>query len=591
MTSHSQSMIPTSTPTSTGLKIVLLVAMTLVVFLPNTCHGFMVVHPYLGNPVSTASSSLSLSAAPFGSRRSVLRQESTTTSSMPIYIKGSKRFYSPVIMTAAATEEMAVGDTNDLLPVSHTNDKNDKNDDDNDNDVRPNMTVLRAPLKFIGPYPCLGLRFPNLATSSQRQRNVTGVSLDFVLDTAANTNTIQGAVAKELQLSIVGQALPGVGSAGYLAGAPTFALGDAQLEGGEIDGRRSTTTTADEKSKEEIASVSTEDSSISTTTMTEPLLLPSQTPPPMTFIQGLTASALPIASPAAAGLLSLPFFQCFEGGVEFCWQRGSSSIAKTLFPMKQFNNDDDHRHHHHNNNNNRQDESYEDTPFITFFGDENGDDVVGRHLAQHLARVELRPLPVTQLPSVMVRINGIDILALLDTGSPITVLNQQAADLAGITTTATLSSSSSSSSNNNNNNRGKPNKFKNPFASMAEQFQEAQALSQAAARGEVLTILGTNGQPTRLYKSIETATVSMPSKTTSTTATTTTTTMAQLDETGENAVVPFGPVPVYVGELPGLAALNGLMGVESPPAVVLGMDVLRTRPTMFLRARTNEVYF
>ena len=37
------------------------------------------------------------------------------------------------------------------------------------------------------------------------------------------------------------------------------------------------------------------------------------------FMKGLTASALPVASPAAAGLLGLAFFNCFEGGVEFRW--------------------------------------------------------------------------------------------------------------------------------------------------------------------------------------------------------------------------------------------------------------------------------
>lgn len=64
-------------------------------------------------------------------------------------------------------------------------------------------TVVQAPLKYIGPYPCLALRFPELATRSEQQRNVTGVSMDFVLDTAANTNTINGQVAKELGLEIV----------------------------------------------------------------------------------------------------------------------------------------------------------------------------------------------------------------------------------------------------------------------------------------------------------------------------------------------------------------------------------------------------
>jgi hypothetical protein len=39
-----------------------------------------------------------------------------------------------------------------------------------------------------------------------------------------------------------------------------------------------------------------------------------------------------------------------------------------------------------------------------------------------------------------------------------------------------------------------------------------------------------------------------------------------------------------------LAAMNGL-GIDSPPAVVLGMDVLRTRPRMILRAQVPEIYF
>merc|ERR1712232_1093198 len=46
---------------------------------------------------------------------------------------------------------------------------------------------------------------------------------------------------------------------------------------------------------------------------------------------------------------------------------------------------------------------------------------------------------------------------------------------------------------------------------------------------------------------------------------------------------------VYVGNIPGLAALNGI-GVDSPPAVVLGLDVLRRRPTMIFRPRQNELY-
>ena len=39
----------------------------------------------------------------------------------------------------------------------------------------------------------------------------------------------------------------------------------------------------------------------------------------------------------------------------------------------------------------------------------------------------------------------------------------------------------------------------------------------------------------------------------------------------------------FVGELPGLAALDGL-GAKAGPAAVLGVDVLRTRPRMVYQA-------
>jgi hypothetical protein len=69
--------------------------------------------------------------------------------------------------------------------------------------------VVRVPLKYIGPYPCLSLRFPDLATNSQRVRNATGISLDFVLDTAANINTIQQQVAQEFAHTCCWTGTPG----------------------------------------------------------------------------------------------------------------------------------------------------------------------------------------------------------------------------------------------------------------------------------------------------------------------------------------------------------------------------------------------
>jgi hypothetical protein len=338
-------------------------------------------------------------------------------------------------------------------------------------------TTVRAPLKFVGPYPTLGLRFPELATKSQKSRNATGVSLDFVLDTAANTNTINAQVAEELGLEVVGAALPGVGSAGVISGGSTYMLGDAQLDGvGEG----------------------------------------------FTFMQELTASALPIASPTAAGLLSLAFLNCFEGGVEFDW--GSEQAME--------------------------DGMIQRPPSVTFYGqvDDNFTKIL-----DDMTRVPIQSIPVTNLPTVTIKVNGIEMPALLDTGSPITVLNKQAAQQAGIETVELPSQSKETN---------------NPFAAAANRFKEAQATAQAAARGDVLTIAGTQGQPVNLFKSSSKAQVAL---------------------VGDSEVL-FGDSNVYVGDIPGLAALSGI-GVKSPPAVVLGMDVLRLRPKMLLRARNNEVYF
>jgi len=361
------------------------------------------------------------------------------------------------------------------------------NDDDDEIQTanhREQSQVVRAPLKYVGPYPCLALRFPDLATQSQRDRNVTGVSLDFVLDTAANTNTIHQQVASELRLDVVGRALPGVGSAGVIAqGADTFMLGDAQLEG----------------------------------------LVYDEGEEPFTFMSELTASALPVASPTSAGLLSLAFLQSFAGGVEFSWGTAISSSNSDPGTAK--------------------------PPSVTFYGDKSVDEKAG--VLKDRTKVTIDRIPVTQLPSVTLSINGKEMRALLDTGSPITVMNAKAAELAGIETKLPAESSNS-----------------NPLKAFANRFQQA----QAAAQGDVLMIMGSDGRRINLVKSNQAAKVEMVAS-----------------EEG-TANVDFGSVPLYVGELPGLAALNGL-GVESPPAVVLGMDVLRQRPSMLLRAQDNEVWF
>ena len=74
------------------------------------------------------------------------------------------------------------------------------------------------------------LRFPNLSTPSQRERNASGISLDWILDTAANVNTINSLVARELDLVKVGVAPGGVGAGGGIDGGDTFLLGDGELD-------------------------------------------------------------------------------------------------------------------------------------------------------------------------------------------------------------------------------------------------------------------------------------------------------------------------------------------------------------------------
>ena len=327
----------------------------------------------------------------------------------------------------------------------------------------PNFNV-RAPLKFIGPYPCLGVRFPYLATTAQQERNESGVTLDFVLDTAANTNTINAQVAQALNLTVIGQAPPGMGSAGPIKGdLPTFFLGDMQLEG----------------LGEEI------------------------------FMQNLTASSLPIASPASAGLLSLSFFQSIGEGVGFDWH----GDIEARIP-----------------------------PSLTFYSD-------ATNATQGRKCVQVTRRPLTQLPSVEVEINGHVFPALLDTGSPITVLNAQAARTAGITTALDAD-----------------DQPKNPLNFLKGRFEQA----QAASRRQLLTIFGSDGRRHNLLQSNESLNVRIP--------------------TVDHDVVDFGRGHVYVGNLPGLAALQGL-GDDAPPAIVLGMDVLRRNRHMYFRPLSNQVWF
>jgi len=369
-------------------------------------------------------------------------------------------------------------------------------------------------LKFMGPYPALPLHFPSLSTSNQRAQNETGISLDFIVDTAANTNTINAQVAQELALESVGSALPGYGAAGAIEGGETFSLGDCTFD--RAGKRPQLQNNEDDDSSEDLD----------------------------LFMTNLTASALPIASPAAAGLLGVAFLNCFEGGVKFDWGGGIDA---------------------------RQ-------PMITFYGaasddDGDGDNGNGRGIEERLKTMRRVPIHVLDdilLPSITMIINGAEIRALLDTGSPITVLNAAAAKVAGLTTIE-LETDRKGDGEESERKGG----FQNPFKKFGDNFKAAQVQAEAASRGDILVIGGMDGQRIELRRTNEKVSVSMDA------------TDVEGEDNGDQVTFPSSYI--YVGDLPGLVALDGLKGSSSPPAAILGMDVLKRLPAMVYRQ--NEVYF
>lgn len=367
-------------------------------------------------------------------------------------------------------------------------------------------TAVRAPLKFMGPYPVLSLSFPDLQTPSQREKNISGIALDFVLDTGANTNTINGQVAQELQLPVVGEIPNAVGAGGAMAsGGATYQLGDAQLEN-----------------------------------------IPNSTD--FTFMTNLSATALPVANPATAGLLSFAFMQPFDG-IEFQWMPSVGSVAmgvSSFDGMNEATKSDD------------EENKVQHPPSVTFYEE------VPKSVLDDKKCVTIQRVPLTELPTIEININGVCIPALLDTGSPITVLNAQAAKEAGIVTYEEDCKDKTESKS--------PLSSLNPFAGISKNIQQA----QAAQRGEVLAIMGSAGKPVNLWKSKEQVLVMATS-------------------VDEDVDVDLGLNHVYVGDLPGLAALDKFSSAsgsstKKAPAIVLGMDILRQRP-MLLQASKNQVWF
>jgi uncharacterized heparinase superfamily protein len=184
--------------------------------------------------------------------------------------------------------------------------------------------------------------------------------------------------------------------------------------------------------------------------------------------------------------------------------------------------------------------------------------------------ISFENLPVSMLPSVKLCINGVEVPALFDTGSPITVLNARAAEAAGIAFAVSLQSQDETKSSS-----------WNPFSKIADNIKSASALADATSKGEILTIAGTAGKPVRLVKSKAPVNIMIHTSKNPTTSS---------SKDDQNQFTDLAESSLYVGDLPGLAALGGLGGESAPPAAVLGMDVITRCPRVVFRAQQNEIY-
>lgn len=208
-----------------------------------------------------------------------------------------------------------------------------------------------APLTSVGPYACLGLNFPNI------KRKPGGAEIKFVLDTAANVNTLSSDLASALGLPVVikGEDLSILGSAG--AGG-SFKAGDIVLLG---DSRLSGMPENQQSD---------------------------------TFMTNMTVAAmnLGIANSVGGGMLGTSFFNCFRGGVEFDWYG-----------------------------------THGDPPTLIFYYDNLPDNA-----KENASCVPVNTEEFFGVPTVSVNINGKELRAIIDTGSPITIISPTVATEVGI---------------------------------------------------------------------------------------------------------------------------------------------------------------
>lgn len=215
----------------------------------------------------------------------------------------------------------------------------------------------------------------------------------------------------------------------------------------------------------------------------------------MIFLRNLTAAALPHGSPLnTAGLLGTSFVSSLAG-VEFDWY-GTDGDPPT---------------------------------FIFYFGKEVPDGAT-----KGMVRVPVQEF--FQLLTVTIQINGVDLPALLDTGSPITALSEEAAKRAGV--------------------------------SVVEDTDETERNSKVGVEqsigDNVLHVGGVDGRPMKVIRSQSPVQI----------------------KAGNFSL---GEGPVYVGNVPALSFLTSVASGsdKEAPVAILGLDSLRKAYRVILSTGTS----
>lgn len=310
-----------------------------------------------------------------------------------------------------------------------------------------------APLIYIGPYACLGLKFPHLDSNFN--------SIHFVLDTGANVNSISQTLAQKLNLSVITKKeqlslLGAAGAGGSFEAGDIVKLGDCQLLG-----------------------------------------LPE--PQQITFMTNITAAAvnLGIAESVGGGLLGASFFHSFPAGVELDWY-GTDGDPPTV---------------------------------IFYYGKDLPEDA-----KKNCIGVTLEKESFFGIPTIMVNINGIDVRAIIDTGSPITIISPTTARQIGIQT------------------------------EMESSINDDDASKNSSSRS-MIRIKGIDDRLLGLSRTFEPVSISIGNS------------------------VPLGNLStVFVGELPGLSKAS-IYSSAPYPQVLLGLDALRRTYRMIVRLPKNELWF